>query len=309
MKFTARAYRDENDYVRIKAFLREVFLLNQRREYCWQAARLDYWRYFVNEHIDHYPLSRAIHLWETPSGEIAGVVTADGRGNAYLNVHPRLKTRHLERAMLNAAEVNIADVGADRTRRLTIWSHQDDEQRRSLLEDEGYAPENWQEFQFSRSLSEPVQPMELADGYVIRSLGGLSELPARSWMSWLAFHPSEPQEHYEGWEWYLDVQRCPLYQRDLDLVVVAPDGELAAFCTLWLDHVTGTGYFEPVGTSPEHQRRGLGKAIMTEGLRKLRDCGAAHACVSGSSDPAKRLYQAVMREKPLVHQPWQKTWS
>jgi hypothetical protein len=35
-----------------------------------------------------------------------------------------------------------------------------------------------------------------------------------------------------GWRWYRDVQRAPLYRRDLDLVAVAPDGELAAFCTL-----------------------------------------------------------------------------
>ena len=91
----------------------------------------------------------------------------------------------------------------------------------------------------------------------------------RSWLSWKAFHSDEPDERYEGWEWYRNVQRFPLYRRDLDLVAVAPDGELAAFCTVWFDDVTRTGSFELVGAHPAHQRRGLGRAVMYEGLRRL----------------------------------------
>ena len=41
MQLTRRAYQTEDDYWRIRAFLREVFLLNDRRELCWQVARLD----------------------------------------------------------------------------------------------------------------------------------------------------------------------------------------------------------------------------------------------------------------------------
>ncbi|PDV97386.1 GNAT family N-acetyltransferase [Candidatus Chloroploca asiatica] len=43
----------------------------------------------------------------------------------------------------------------------------------------------------------------------------------------------------------------------------------AAFCTLWYDEATRTVAFEPVGTHPEHQRTGLGKALMAEGLRRV----------------------------------------
>ena len=36
MTLTMRPYRGEDDYWRIRAFLRDVFLLNDRRELCWQ---------------------------------------------------------------------------------------------------------------------------------------------------------------------------------------------------------------------------------------------------------------------------------
>ena len=71
MRLTLRPYQDENDYWRIRAFLREVFLLNGRRELSWQVARLDYWRYFGNPNFEKYPLEQAIYYWETDDGHIA----------------------------------------------------------------------------------------------------------------------------------------------------------------------------------------------------------------------------------------------
>ena len=41
MRLTLRPYQDENDYWRIRAFLREVFLLNGRRERSWHVPRLE----------------------------------------------------------------------------------------------------------------------------------------------------------------------------------------------------------------------------------------------------------------------------
>ena len=39
--------------------------------------------------------------------------------------------------------------------------------------------------------------------------------------------------------------------------------------TIWFDDVTRSAYFKPVATVPKHQRRGLGRALLTEGLRRL----------------------------------------
>jgi len=89
------------------------------------------------------------------------------------------------------------------------------------------------------------------------------------------------------------VQRVLLYRLDLDIIAVAEDGELAAFCTVWFDDVTRTAVFEPVDTHPNHQKRGLGKAVMTEGLRRAQRLGATLASVSSYGKAAYALYESM----------------
>ena len=57
--------------------------------------------------------------------------------------------------------------------------------------------------------------------------------------------------------------------------------------------VTRSGAFEPVATLPNHQRRGLGKAVMCEGLRRLKRMGATQARVGSYSESAGRLYASA----------------
>lgn len=309
MTFSIRMYRDDDDYWRIRAFLREVFLLNNRQELSWQVARLDYWRYFGNPNFEHYALNEAICIAESHDGCIVGVITPEGRGNFYLHVHPAAQSPELEVAMLKAAEMYLAEPGTDGRCHLTVWGHQQDTLRNRVLTEHGYIRGDWPEYQRGRSLHIPIPDYAPVSSYTIRSLGDTYELPARSWLSWKVFHPDDPDENYMGWHWYLDIQRCPLYRRDLDLVAVTPDGELAAFCTLWYDDMTRTGYFEPVGTAVAHQRKGLGKAIMNEGMRRLKDMGGIHATVAGYSEAANALYASVMSTDYLLLERWHKTFN
>jgi mycothiol synthase len=104
------------------------------------------------------------------------------------------------------------------------------------------------------------------------------------------------------------VQRVPLYRRDLDILAVAPDGELAAFGTVWFDDVTRTAVFEPVGTHPNHQKRGLGKAVMSEGLRRAHRLRATLATVSSYSKGAHALYESRGFTDVDLLEPWVKEW-
>jgi len=106
--------------------------------------------------------------------------------------------------------------------------------------------------------------------------------------------------------WYHHIQSAPLYRRDLDLVAVAADGSVASFCTVWFDDVTRTAYFEPVATVTAHRRRGLGKALLIEGLHRLKEMGCLVAFVSGYSERANALYFSVMGEEFDVSEPWEK---
>jgi mycothiol synthase len=310
MPLHMRMYQSEDDYWRIRAFLRELYFADPRREQYWLTARLDYWRWHVNENIEQLRFDEVIFFWETPEGEIGAVLHPEGRRDAYLQVHPRCRTADQLQEMVQTAEAHLSvpDREDDRRRRLMFWLGQHDALQQAVLHDFGYQKGDWPEYQRWRSLDLPIPEPEPAEGYTVRALGEIDELPARSWASWRAFHPDEPDADYEGWDWYLNVQRCPLYRRDLDLVAVAPDGSIAGFTTVWFDDVTRTGLFEPVGIIPEHQKRGLGKALMHEGLRRLKRLGATCAVVGGYSDAANALYSAVMSPEYTLIERWQKTF-
>jgi predicted N-acetyltransferase YhbS len=59
---------------------------------------------------------------------------------------------------------------------------------------------------------------------------------------------------------------------------------------------------------PEHQRRGLGKAVMCEGLRRVKRMGATLATVGGFSVAANALYASVMSPEYELQTPWSKTF-
>ena len=310
MKPMMRMYKNEADYWRIRPFLREIFLLNDRREVSWQAARWDYWRWPGVESWGGGPPEKEVCIWEMPEGRIAAVLNTEGHGEAFLQVHPDLRTPELESEMLAAAEQQLAIPSANGGQVLTVCTDSHDELRQDILKRGGYAKEDGGEHQHRLSLSTPIPDTPIAEGFTVRALGDVDELPARSWFSWKAFQPDEPEENYEalGWEWYLDIQRCPLYRRDLDLVAVAPNGDLASFCTVWYDDVTRSAYFEPVGTYTPYQRRGLARGVMYEGLRRVKRLGATMAFVGGHSPEANALYASVMGQEYALSERWVKEW-
>ncbi len=310
MELKLRNYQTEEDYWRIRAFLRETFLLNERHAWNWQAARLDYWRWHVVQNGKVLPtIEDAIFIWETKEGAIGAVINPEGPpGETFLQVHPAARSADLEEEMIHVAEEELAETTKEGRERLTIWAHAHDTLRQQLLQRLGYRKGEWPEYQRRRFLDGPIPQPELLPGYSVRPLSGEEELPARSWVTWRAFHPDEPDDKYGGWEWYHNIQSMPMYRQGLDIVAVAPDGEVAAFCTVWFDDVTRTGYFEPVGTAPEHQRRGLGKAVLFEGLRRLKERGAVLATVAGYSMAANALYASVMGEEYKLLERWHKEW-
>jgi mycothiol synthase len=308
MKLIQRRYQNGTDYERIREFLRCVFMLNDRREGSWPLYRWDYWRWHVNENIHRFQLEAAVLLWESRCGQIGAALNPDSPGEAFLQVHPAFASPELEVELISAAEALFPTAQPDGRQKLLVWCPENNVLRQHILKRRGYTPLDWSEYQRFMPLDNLSPASPLPPGYTIRPLAGEDELPARSWLSWKAFHENEPDERYGGWEWYRNVQRAPLYRRDLDLVAVAPTGELAAFATLWFDPHTHTAAFEPVGTHPAFRRLGLGRALLQEGLRCTAALGATQAAVSSYSESAGALYASVGFTSYDVNQPWEKCW-
>jgi ribosomal protein S18 acetylase RimI-like enzyme len=309
MQTTFRPYQNENDFWRMREFLRQVFLLNNRLERSWHVARLDYARWHTCLNCANVRLEDVAYLWESDGQLVAFLMPDGGRGEAHLCVHPGLRTLELEEEMLTVAEEHLAATRPDGSPELCVWAHEQDTLRQGILLRHGYVKKDWPEHQWRRQLDSPIPDFPLAPGYTIRSLGDGLELLERCYASGLGFHEGDIKiavENRDDPTWYRNIQTAPLYRRDLDLVAVAPDGAIAAFCSIWFDDVTRSACFEPVATVPAHQRRGLGKALMTEGLRRLQRMGALTAFVGGYSPAANALYQSVMGADRELDEPWVK---
>lgn len=70
------------------------------------------------------------------------------------------------------------------------------------------------------------------------------------------------------------IDQLSIYRSDLDLVVLDRDDNPAAYGLFWYDPVTATGVVEPMRTLDDHQRRGLGRHILTTGIDLLAQAGA-----------------------------------
>jgi ribosomal protein S18 acetylase RimI-like enzyme len=169
-----------------------------------------------------------------------------------------------------------------------------DEARIHWLEENGFRPEQGQSMHyFKRSLSAPLDGQLLPPGFSIRSSRGPDDARLRSACSHAAFGSNKPFEEY--WPLTLRFMQSPVYVPGHELFVIAPSGEVAAFCITWTDELTRVGHFEPVGTHPAYQRKGLGRSLIFEALGRLQAEGMLEAdlCTNHTNLPAIRLYESI----------------
>ena len=130
-------------------------------------------------------------------------------------------------------------------------------------------------------------------GYLIRPLAGEQEVAA-----YVDCHRSAFQSDSMQMGWRARTLRQPEYVPDLDLVAVAPGGALAGFCVCWLHRDAAgqiSGQVEPIGVHADLRGLGLGRALLSEGLRRLQRHGATRVCVETDShrDAAFGLYESA----------------
>ena len=308
MALTVRAYTAP-DFWKIRAYLRETFLLNGREEHNWQCYRWEYWRWHGVANLDQGPMEEKVFLWETPDGELAAVLNAEGKGNAFLQMHPEFRTEEFEEEMIVVAEERLWNVAKDGKNKVAVWADDDDGLRTGILQRRSYTQASWEMRDRYMSLEGEIPEPVVPDGFVVRPMGDGAELLERCYTSGLAFHPDNPAQAHENREdvtWYRNIQKAPLYRRDLDIVAVAPDGAVASFCTIWFDDVTLTAACEPVATSPAHQKKGLAKACIHEGLRRAREMGATMGFIGSGEEGAHRCYASAGLTDYKVSRQWVK---
>jgi len=184
-----------------------------------------------------------------------------------------------------------------RAERTTVRSG--DDETAALLESRGFrhdpdAP--WLRWS-SRPLDEIEEPI-VPDGYRLATTAEHADFESHAAAHRAAFTlPGQGITSRFTDAVYACVRRETNWRADLDCVVVAPGGTVAAYALAWLDDRNGVGELEPVGVRPDEQRRGLGRAVCLYALRRLRGAGATTALVGSRGDdgyPGPRaLYESI----------------
>ncbi len=64
MKTSMHRYRNDEDYWRIREFLRNVLLANDLNQTSWDVARFDYWRWHGVLNMKHGTPGEDVFLWD-----------------------------------------------------------------------------------------------------------------------------------------------------------------------------------------------------------------------------------------------------
>lgn len=180
---------------------------------------------------------------------------------------------------------------------INVFTTQTD--RMADLEATGFASQadvgdnSWTKVLFNCQSENVPDAAKLPDGFTIRPLAGESEVQA-----YVDLHQAVFQSKSMTTEWRQHTLQQPAYNANVDLVAVAPDGTLAAFCIGWINQNAAgqtTGQIEPLGVLEDFRKLGLGRTILTAGMRQLAANGARSICVETDNyrNEAYALYESV----------------
>ncbi|MCK9253470.1 MAG: GNAT family N-acetyltransferase [Clostridiales bacterium] len=278
MRIIFRTYRYpagiSEDYYLLRAF----FL--KRRGDDFPFGRWDWM--ITHGWMDHEALQR-IGIWED-DGEIVGVATFDTRpGEGFICVLRGYE--FLQSDMIQYAARNLTK---DNRFRLLVPDADPDFQQTAAQQ--RFAPTSEQEFDAAYDIREPdLIHYPLAPGFRITSMAESYDVEKYGQILWKGFN------HEINGEGPLNLSAAKRRQLDSEMIrphvdlslkiaVVAPNGDYAAYCGMWLDAASPDALVEPVATDPEYRRLGLGRAVVLEGVRRCGLRGAKRALV-GSNQP------------------------
>jgi len=242
-------------------------------------------------------LSADTRIWEDAAGAVLAFASLWDGEILLRCIHPRAQSDELLARMLAWGQKRVR-------RQARLWGEQatlcvalqaDNQRDRAQLERLGFRPEAWWTLRMARRLDMPLPTAPAPDGFVIRPLAGEYELPALVELHQAVFATAGARDER------LALMQDPAYRPELDLVAVAPDGALAGFCTCTLGamedqrHSRREGWVELLGMQEGRRRRGLGRALLLDGLRQLKAHGAERALLGVTSwnTSAQRLYRSV----------------
>ena len=267
-------------------------------------------RFLADRHVDASPGSWDVRMWdgawhtgappevnadrrgrmrvfEDEAGTIAALLLSQGNEEIHPQLHPAWK--HVEPHVVARGEAIGRALGDDQAK-ILCWEH--DGARAGLLEERGYTRTKDAAHLYRMRLdTHPPRAIPMPTGYRLRPTR--PEAADREHVASLLNAGFGRTRHHAGEVRALQ-EGAPSFRQGLDLVAETRSGTLASYAAVCWDADNHRAIFEPVCTHPGHRRRGLARALMTEGLRRTRALGAQSIEVpTGDAEAANALYRAV----------------
>jgi ribosomal protein S18 acetylase RimI-like enzyme len=234
----------------------------------------------------------ATRIWQTDDTPIA-FAFVDDFSNLMFVSDPAHNTPDLEAEIvdwgLTCVRQRNTETGESNT--LDAACKSDNLARLAFLERHGFQREEIRSLGYRRPLDRPIAEHILPEGFSLRPVHGEAEVE-----DLVALHRSAFGTDNMTVEYRLAMMRAPQYLPELDLVAVAPNGELAAFCICgFMEDDPEVGFTDPIGTREGYKGLGLGRAIVTAGLKAIQARGAKFAELGTSSKnlPMQRLAESL----------------
>lgn len=282
-----RPYRDASDVALLQQF-------NARA-----AAVTDGFGYLHPGDIPHhmfngnrmYDTADVVSIWEDADGVAAWVLAGPRHRESDVQLRPDLKGTDFEWEVMDFAEarlLELMDCHGITGDRIVATAYRGDAPLERYLADRGWTPDGDPPWVVNRIALTALDAPALPAGYTVRAARGVEDAAGLAAVHKAAFGvPWTP-------EVYRRVMESPGYAAEREFVVVAPDGEFAAFTLTWHDALNRRGLFEPVGTHSGYRRLGLGRALLLTVLHHMRGLGLESAEVvnEGKNEASRALYRS-----------------
>jgi mycothiol synthase len=243
---------------------------------------------------------RNLQLWERTDEDLpmlaAWAIFLQNEGTFDLFVHPLLHGTPLHETIMDEymawTEVRAREAGLQQI--TPFWAMEYDQVLVRLMQARGFevVPVDPPVPLFERVLDE-LPTVSLLPGFTVQGVSNLADGRLRATILHSHFNPNGDWAAF--WAEYQQFMGSAVYDGARDLFVRSPNGQGASACTIWFDPMNAVGLFEPVSTHPDFQGKGLGKAVMAEGLRRMKAAVMRRAIVG--FDPnnvaALALYTAM----------------
>lgn len=263
------------------------------------------------------PTRRDARLWEDERGQLIGYAEMwmanleEPDGFLWFCIHPAIASEALGKEIVAWGEKQLRSWCQKHDGLLKLHSSDraDRAERLDLLEKCGFTVERYF-FRMARSLAEPIPEPQFPEGFSLIPANPEVDAPA-----WLEMYNQTFIDHWNHHEMTLERLQYylsdPNYNRELDLIAVAPDGTFAAFCYCAIHPEENQrsdrneGWIASLGTRRGFRKRGLGRAMLLMGLQRLQAQQADTAILAVDADNpngALRLYESVGFRKVHTNQ-------